>query len=54
MQASADPIEFWSWGGSSGLLNNSGAGPLYPLVDLILDAWARWPSLAEAIHKGGW
>lgn len=36
------------------VLNNSWAGPLYPLVYLILDAWTRWPSLADTIHKEGW
>lgn len=33
--------------------NNSGAGPLYTLVDWILDAWTRWSCLAEANRKEG-
>lgn len=36
------------------VLNNSWAGPLYSLVYLILDAWTRWPSLADTIHKESW
>lgn len=33
--------------------NNSGAGPLYTLVDWILDARTRWSCLAEANRKEG-
>lgn len=33
--------------------NNSGAGPLYALVDWILDARTRWSCLAEANCKEG-
>lgn len=42
----------WSWGALQNWPNLSWA--LYALVDSLLGAWTRWPSLTEPVRKGGW